>query len=146
MSRVDFYILPDGSGTDRFACSIAAKAWSQGNRVHIHMSSEQMANQMDDLLWTFRDISFIPHKIFERTIQDETPVTIGYGSDYPEQTQVIINLDNEVPAFISNFDRIVEIVGGNENNKQLARQRYKQYRDDNYEIHDHHLDTVNEHG
>ena len=146
MSRVDFYILPDGAGVDRFACSIAAKAWSQGNRVHIHMSSEQQANQMDDLLWIFRDISFIPHAMFNGSESTETPVTIGYGSDYPQQSQVIINLDNEIPDFISGFDRIVEIVGGNEHNKQLARQRYREYRDGDYEIHDHKIDKLNEHG
>ena len=27
MARVDFYILPDGTPVERFACSITAKAW-----------------------------------------------------------------------------------------------------------------------
>ena len=84
--------------------------------------------------------------IFEGTNHYETPVTIGYGTKYPDQTQIIINLDYDIPAFISDFDRIVEIVGGNENNKQLARKRYRQYRNDDYEIYDHKIDKVNEHG
>ena len=141
MSRVDFYILPDGSGVERFACSIASKAWSQGNQVHIHAASEQNANLIDDLLWTFRDISFIPHEVLYGPTNDESAVTIGFGSDYPEKSQVIINLDNHIPDFISSFDRIVEIVGGSENNKQLARQRYRQYRNGDFEIHDHKIDN-----
>ena len=79
MSRVDFYILPEGTGTDRFACTMAKKAWSAGNRVHIHTQSEENARSMDDLLWTFRDISFIPHEIYDGSVNEETPVTIGFG-------------------------------------------------------------------
>lgn len=146
MSRVDFYILPEGAGTDRFACTIAKKAWSAGNRVHIHTQSEERAKSMDDLLWTFRDISFIPHEVYNGSIDEETPVTIGFGKNFPEQSQVIINLDNDIPDFVSSFDRIVEIVGGDETNKQYARRRYKQYKSGDYETHDHKIDNLQDHG
>ena len=72
--------------------------------------------------------------------------TIGSGSNHPEQAQVIINLDQDIPAFASSFERIVEIVGGSETNKQLARQRYRQYREGDYDIHDHKIETINENG
>ena len=146
MSRVDFYILPDGAGTDRFACTIAKKAWATGNRVHIHTQSEEKAKSIDDLLWTFRDISFIPHELYDGTVSEETPVTIGFGNDYPEKSHVIINLDNGIPDFVSNFDRIVEIVGGDETNKQHARQRYKQYKSGDFDTHDHKIDKLQDHG
>jgi DNA polymerase-3 subunit chi len=148
MSRVDFYILPEGAGTDRFACSIAKKAWSTGNRVHIHTQSEEKAKGMDDLLWTFRDISFIPHELYndDSIVDEDTPITIGYGNAFPEQSQVIINLDLEIPAFVTKFNRIVEIVGGDENNKKFARQRYRQYKDGDYETHDHKIDKLQDHG
>lgn len=145
MSRVDFYILPDGTGIDRFACTMAAKAWSIGNRVHIHTPSEEMAKVLDNLLWTYRDISFVPHEIFDGNINEETPVTIGFGNSFPEQSQVMINLDFEIPDFASRFDRIVEIVGGNETNKQYARRRYRQYKDKDYETHDHKIDNLKDH-
>ena len=145
MSRVDFYILPDGTGIDRFACTMAAKAWSIGNRVHIHTPSEEMAKVLDNLLWTYRDISFVPHEIFDGNINEETPVTIGFGNSFPEQSQVMINLDFEIPDFTSRFDRIVEIVGGNETNKQYARRRYRQYKDKDYETHDHKIDNLKDH-
>ncbi len=146
MSRVDFYILPDGTGADRFACTIAKKAWATGKRVHIHMQSEEKAKSMDDLLWTFRDISFIPHQLYNGIENEDTPVTIGFGQNFPEQSQVIINLDREIPGFVSSFDRIIEIVGGNETNKQYARQRYRQYKNGDFETHDHKIDNLQDHG
>lgn len=137
MSRVDFYDLPEDNGIDGYACKIAKKAWSAGNRVHIHTQSEERARYMDDLLWTFRDISFIPHEIYTGSENEETPVTVGYGHDFPESSQVIINLDKGIPEFVNKFERIVEIVGGDETNKQFARQRYRQYKDNEFEIHYH---------
>ena len=151
MSRVDFYILsdgigPDGTSVDRFACTIATKAWTNGNRVHIHTQSEEIATVLDNLLWTYRDISFVPHEMFDGSCNDETPVTIGYGDHFPDQSQVMINLDTEVPGFAANFDRVVEIVGGNESNKQYARQRYQQYKKEHYKIHDHKIDKLKAYG
>jgi len=146
MSRVDFYILPEGAGTDRYACMIAKKAWSAGNRIHIHTPSAEKAKSMDDLLWTFRDISFIPHELYNGTTDENTPITIGFGNDFPDQSQVIINLDNEIPEFAPKFDRIVEIVGGDETCKKYARIKYKEYKSGDFETHDHTIDTVQDHG
>lgn len=140
MSRVDFYILSASLGVDRFACSIANKAWAAGNRVHIHTGSEQMAASIDNLLWTFRDISFVPHVIYDERSDDETPVTIGYGNDYPGPARVMINLDTDIPEFAGRFDRIIEIVGGDNTDKQAARKRYRGYQRQDYELHDHKID------
>ena len=144
MSRVDFYILSDANNVDRFACAIAAKAWSGGNRVHIHTQSQELATKFDDLLWVYKDISFVPHEILDENINDETPVTIGYGNNAPQASQVMINLGADIPDFASSFDRVVEIVGGNESNKQLARQRYRLYKEADYEIHDHKIENLTE--
>lgn len=146
MSRVDFYILAEGTQPERFACSLTAKAWSNGKRVHIHAADERAASGLDDLLWTYRDISFIPHAIYSTEAVDSEPVTIGFGSHYPAHNEVVINLDQEIPDYFSSYERVVEIVGGNEQRKQLARQRYRHYRDNNYEIHDHKIDKPGEHG
>ena len=144
MPRVDFYILSENNSVDRFACVIAAKAWSGGNRVHIHTQSQENATQFDDLLWIYRDVSFVPHEIFDGDINDETPVTIGYSKYFPKGSQVMINLGSDIPDFVSHFDRIVEIVGGNESNKQSARQRFRQYKEANYQIHDHKIEKLTE--
>jgi DNA polymerase III subunit chi len=145
MSRVDFYILSDGSNSDRFACAIAAKAWASGNRVHIHTQSEESSTRFDDLLWIYKDISFVPHEIFNGNVDDGTPVTIGHGNHFPDPAQVMINLGTDIPEFASNFERVVEIVGGSESSKQAARERYRRYKEADYEIHNHKIDNLTEH-
>ena len=147
MLRVDFYILPEAGrearSVERFACRLTAKARTEGNRVHLHTASEQMAELMDDLLWTFRDISFIPHERYDGDSGDnpETPVTIGHARQPPPGVDLIINLAHAIPDFAPKAARIIEIAGGDADHRQQARQRYRQYRAGEYELHDHRIDA-----
>ena len=147
MPRVDFYILPEAGrearSVERFACRVTARAWTAGNRVHLHTASEQMTEIMDDLLWTFRDVSFIPHERYAGDSGDnpETPVTIGHARRPPPGVDLIINLDHAIPDFAPKAKRIIEIAGGDEDHRQQARQRYRQYRAGEYELHDHRIDA-----
>tara|TARA_B100001250_G_scaffold130132_1_gene110897 strand:+ start:1492 stop:1899 length:408 start_codon:yes stop_codon:yes gene_type:complete len=128
----------------KFACIIASKAWSAGNYVYMYTESEDVTKRMDNLLWTFRDISFLPHEIYNETENDGAPVTIGHGEHFPNHSQVMINLNNKVPEFANKFNRIIEIVESNEKKKEIARLRYRQYKKDAYEIHNHKIDNLKE--
>jgi len=128
----------------KFACIIASKAWSAGNYVYMYTESEDVTKRMDNLLWTFRDISFLPHEIYNETENDGAPVTIGHGEHFPNHSQVMINLNNKVPEFANKFNRIIEIVESNEEKKEIARQRYRQYKKNDYEIHNHKIDNLKE--
>ena len=44
-----------------------------------------------------------------------------------------------VPPFFSRFERVVEIVNQDETQRQLARERFKYYRDRGYDLHTHNL-------
>ena len=144
MPRVDFYLLSSESGIDKFACIMASKAWTAGNNVYIHTDSEDTTKKLDDMLWTFRDISFIPHEIYNGNENIESPVTIGFGNLSPNHQQVLINLDGKIPEFANKFKRVIEIVENNDKKKERARDRYRQYKDNDYDIHDHKIDNLNE--
>ena len=63
MARVDFYILAQSDERARhvLACKLAEKAWRLDNTVYIHTRDRSDAESIDELLWTFRDGSFVPH-------------------------------------------------------------------------------------
>ena len=80
MARVDFYILSQAGQHSRqtFACRLAEKAYNLKNSVHIHAASRGDAERLDELLWTFRDGSFVPHeRVSASSGTPESPVTIG---------------------------------------------------------------------
>ena len=145
MSRVDFYVLPENSSAERFACAIANKAWQQGHAVYIQTSSKEAAGTMDDLLWTFNDISFLPHAITESGQIPAERVVIGWHDQPPGNYEVLINLTGEIPSAIEKFSRIVEIVAGDNRQRDQARKRYRSYRERGYELHIHTLESDYDH-
>ncbi len=145
MTRVDFYITTEASDRARplLACRIAAKAFSLNNRVHVHTASSAEAEQLDALMWTFRDGSFVPHaKADDPLLQDaatESCVVIGSGHEPAERCQLMINLDQTVPRFFSRMERVAEIIDADPERRAAGRERYKFYKDRGYAVTTHNL-------
>lgn len=140
MTRIDFYILGDGATRtrDMTACRLAEKAFREGLRVYLHTASAEQARGLDELLWSFRDRSFVPHGVGPGADGD-TPVRIGSDAEPDGTHEVLINLAEDVPAFFSRFDRVLEIVDTDEGARQAGRARYKFYRDRGYSLETHEL-------
>lgn len=132
MARVDFYVLPatGDAARQRFACRLAEKAYRQKNTVHIQVSDEQTARLMDELLWTFRDGSFLPHEVIDNNgaIAD-SPVTVGTVTGKEETPDLLINLAETLPSNVESFSRIAEIVTSDDRGKSRGREHFARYRD-----------------
>ena len=130
--RVDFYLLdePAAGGRDATACRIAEMAWRRGHRVHVHVDSPESARRLDDLLWTWRDESFVPHAVCgEGEDAGAETVTIGWGTLPRFADDVLLNLDARVPDGFERFGRILEVVDGEEASRAAGRDRFRTYRD-----------------
>lgn len=138
MTKVDFYILQSGS-REHTACKLIEKAFSLGHRIYVHAGSEDQLKKIDNLLWTFRAGSFIPHQRYQSDSSENSPVQIG-AHDAPNiDSDVLINLADDVPLFFSRFERVAELVGPDEQAKTLGRQHFQFYRDRGYSLNTHKL-------
>jgi len=143
VTRVDFYVLGQDSDQARLvlACRIAEKAMLRDQRVFIH-SDPADARRLDELLWTFSQGSFVPHRVVAGAdaAAAPEPVLIGTGEcPAAEHWEVLINLADEVPEFFSRYERVVEPVDANPVRRQASRERYKFYRDRGYPLSTHQL-------
>lgn len=145
MTRVDFYIGtsadPGGGAAARLniACRLAEKAYRMGHQVHVHAASPEQAAQLDDLLWTFKQGSFVPHGRAGRPEAARAAVLIDHQDQPPSAHEVLINLADTVPGYFSRFERVAEIVSGDEDGRAQARERYRFYRDRGYELETHEI-------
>ena len=148
MTRVDFYVLEDGAeqARERFACRLVEKAWRLKHTVYLHAASAVAARHLDGLLWTWSDRSFLPHVLdapdLDAALAAATPVRIGAGGEPGFDAEILVNLDHEVPLFFSRFDRVAEIVGGNDEERASARGRFRFYRDRGYTLETHHIGSA----
>jgi len=129
-TRVDFYILAATGRASRvaFACRLTEKAYGLQHRVYAHTANEQDARQLDEMLWTFSQGSFVPHAVLSSDTDSRTPVIIGTAGPQ-DGADVLINLAESAPEFATRFERVVEIVDGDESSRQAGRERFKHYRD-----------------
>ncbi len=142
MSQIDFYVLTASGETARhqFACRLAEKAYRLENRVHIRVKDAETVQKLDELLWTFRDGSFVPHEV-SGAGSDETvsPVTIGYDALPSAQPDLLINLGDTVPDSTASFPRVAEVVTSDEGSKAQSRERFVHYRDQGHALNTHKL-------
>lgn len=115
----------------RFACRLAEKAFKAGHRVYIDAIDAQQAQHLDDLLWTFSDTSFVPHRCADAGDRDRTPdpVSIGHGCPPAGMADVLLTLRPDAPEYFSRFERVLEVVDGDAAERTSARQRYRFYQD-----------------
>lgn len=145
MTQVDFYIIKQADEEHRrfFTCRLVEKALDQGMKIYIHTDSEGAAQEMDDLLWSFKPESFIPHAIVgidsELTDDEDIPVFIGFADDYEKKSDLLINLSRSIPPFHENFSRIAEIVPNSEEAKSNLRERWNTYKEKGFELKHHEL-------
>ena len=141
MTRVDFYLTQTSQRKQLLttACRLAEKASRQGHHIFIHTDDASHAQQVDELLWTYRQGSFVPHALIEAgaapSVHDK--IVIGHDHDPQFKHDVMINLAASIPDFFSRFERVAEIVSGDESQRNEARQRFKFYRDRGYELSTH---------
>ena len=142
MARIDFYILTqtDERARHLLACKLAEKAWRLENSVWIHANDRLDAQRLDELLWTFRDGSFVPHGLAGRNDGTEmSPIMVGCDELGAETRDLLINLTDEIPPFAEGFPRIAELVTSDETCLRRSRKRYATYRDRGHELNTHKL-------
>ncbi len=141
MTRVDFYILQDARPDARhtFTCKLTEKAYKQGHQVYINTASDQQMKQLDDLLWTYRDDSFIPHDCYTAGERAAQTILLGHAVEPEGPSDVLINLAGDIPRFFSRFNRVAELVAGDDTDRESARARYRFYKDRGYTLNTHKL-------
>jgi DNA polymerase-3 subunit chi len=139
MTEIDFYILSDTAPgkRERLACRVAEKACGLGHKVFIHVENGDRARELDELLWTFRDGSFLPHALAGD--DGSVPIVIGHGAEPADPPYLLVNLAPEVPAFFTRFERVAEVVSEEPAVRDAGRERFRFYRDRGYSLRTHKL-------
>lgn len=134
MPQADFYVLPAAeiAARQRFICRLAEKIVPAGHQLYIHCDNAQVASELDQLLWSFKAESFIPHALADSN--DSAPVVLGWELNHIDPTRVFVNLTLTLPESVPGTERVVEIVVQTDDVLTATRQRFKQYKDAGYEI------------
>ena len=94
---------------------------------------------LDAQLWTFDPMSFVPHCLSDAPAETlaQTPVILTADGNLPASLphhEVMINLGQTLIKGFETFERVIEVVSLDEQDKALARQRWKHYSERGYPL------------
>jgi DNA polymerase III subunit chi len=137
MTSIDFYF----NAPDRLqvACRLAGKALAQKQRLLVYAPDADTAGRIDKMLWTWPATGFVPHCMAHDRLAGETPVLIVAGDETPPECELLLNLGGECPPHFERFQRLLEVVGADEEERKAGRARYRYYLDRGYRIANHDL-------
>jgi DNA polymerase-3 subunit chi len=125
-----------------YACRLLRKAVGKGSRVVVTAQTGAL-KQLDALLWTFSQLDFVPHAMQagDARVVAASPVILSESvADAPHQ-QILLNLGEQVPVGFERFERVIEVVSLDEQDRQMARSRWKHYAEHGYAITRHDLNV-----
>lgn len=137
MTSIDFYF----NAEDRLqvACRLAGKALAQAKRMLIYAPEPEVASRIDRLLWTWPAIGFVPHCALHHPLAPDTPLLIAADAETPPDCELLLNLGRDCPPHFERFERLLEVVSGEDAERQAGRSRYRFYLDRGYRIANHDL-------
>ncbi len=140
--QADYYILDTAQRNDklRFICRLTHKIYRSGKQCYLYCEPP-LQTELDHLLWTFRQDSFIPHQIHHPNESEHAvPVLIGQQPTAANPDDVLLILTPEEPsaAVLQAFKRLADFVCKKDpQEQQLGRLRYRAYLHHNIPINNH---------
>ncbi|GAB3759855.1 DNA polymerase III subunit chi [Ramlibacter monticola] len=139
MTEVAFHFnVPDKLA---YACRLLRKATGAGSRVVV-TGEPGLLRRLDTELWTFSALEFIPHAHVgsaEAHVVAASPVVLADSPRGTPHHEVLVNIGGAVPEGFERFERLIELVSQEEDDRLQARARWKHYADRGYAIRKHDL-------
>ncbi|MDP3332045.1 MAG: DNA polymerase III subunit chi [Methylococcaceae bacterium] len=145
MPQATFYVLQSNSQRARleFACKLIEKVYNSGQFGYVLTDSDTQSQLIDDLLWTFRAGSFIPHQQYLGEQPALENIFLIGSMPAPQAWQtLVINLSHQIPQNFQQAARILEILDNSEATKEPGRQRWIQYKQAGFALTKHDLDKA----
>ena len=130
MPEVWFYHL-ERSSLDAVLPGLLEKGLERGWRALVRTTSKERARALDDILWSYRDDSFLAHGSADDPDTELQPVLIAHDGGEHDRRELLILIDQAEPGAIDAFERVILLFdGADETALGNARDRWKQFKDE----------------
>lgn len=139
MTTISFYF----NLSDRLAytCRLLRKAVADGARLVV-TGADDTLESLDRILWTFSATEFLPHcsQVAAEGVSRRSPVFLTNSLRLVPHCDVLVNLGDPIPEGFERFNRVVEMVSKDVDERRSARLRWKYYAKSGFELIQHDLD------
>lgn len=112
-----------------YACRLLRKAYLKGSRLLV-LGDEPTLDALDLALWLMGQGEFVPHARGSDPahVLRHSPILLSARETDGFAADVLVNMGSAMPAEVGRFDRVIELVGGGTEDRQGARERWRQYK------------------
>jgi DNA polymerase-3 subunit chi len=113
------------------ACEIAERIYAKGGRLQIVAVDKKQAARLDDLLWTFKPGTFVPHGLFEKEKDDHPqPVVITIRAERIPGIESLLMMNHCPLELVSQFSEVTHlVVVDNRERLEASRNYWSQLKD-----------------
>ena len=111
MAEVWFYHL-ERISLDQALPELLEKTLARGWRAVVRAPSRERLDQLDGLLWSWRDDSFLPHGLDDEPEPERQPVLLTTGERNPNRAQALFLIDGAEPGPLEDYERCVILFDG----------------------------------
>lgn len=132
MTEVSFYHLQI-EPLEKALPRLLEKVLARDFRVLVRTVSTDLAEILDDSLWTYKADSFLPHGLAtDSDAPERQPILLSTEeTQNPNAANVLTLLEDAPAADLSSFERCLYMFNGNDDDAlALARARWKQFKDE----------------
>ena len=120
---------------ERALPKLLERAREQGYAIVVRAGSAERVAQLDALLWTYEDASFLPHGSARDGNAAAQPIWLTDRDENPNQATMLVLLDRVEPGDLSSFSRCADIFDGNDESAvAAARERWRRAREAGHEL------------
>jgi DNA polymerase-3 subunit chi len=118
-----------------YVCRLLRKAVGGGARVVV-IGPVDALEQLDAALWTLSPTDFIPHcgMDADNAVLSKSTVVLAQSVHTSPFLDILVNLGESVPNGFEQFQRLIEVVTPDAQDRQHARGRWKHYADAGFQL------------
>jgi len=131
-TQVEFLLLDSNSQWISTAIASLSQfyscTYSNNERILVLADNRQYLEQLDELLWHNSSEQFIPYSLDSECYSSSAAVLLTNTQPEKVRYQVALNIGSKILINPEQFRTIIEIVNVDDESKENARSRYKNYR------------------
>ncbi|MGO3858796.1 DNA polymerase III subunit chi [Neisseriaceae bacterium CLB008] len=147
MRKVTFYTHVNNRLS--FVFKLVKTVYDKGEPLLVWLPDDALLQQLDHQLWSLVPESFLPHELVSALEEDAggelAPILLGAEMALPNRAdfpQVILNLSEAYVHEVPHYQRVLEIVGPDEDDLVAARDRFRAYREAGFTIEHHNMGHI----
>ena len=141
MTQIDFF--SNAPNRIEYVARLLQKVQQRGQTAVVYGDAPTLRS-LSDSLWQAN--GFLAHELILESVNDLPNIAPFILTAHPHahfpHHEVLINLSDEQPTFFAQFERLIEVVPNEDTPKQMARERWQNYKRAGYAMKHHDISAM----